>query len=96
MYRRTHEAKAIAKWLTFTYEKLVAQGPHIGVFICENNIQNSEIISSLSLYVDNDNKVKDYYKDIEEDIGRQLMEEFENDQAIDNDIEEAITNQMGS
>ena len=42
--------------------------------------------------MDNDNKIKDYYKAIEENIGRQLMEEFENDQTIDSDIEKAIAN----
>ena len=42
--------------------------------------------------MDNNNKIKDYYKAIEENIAQQLMEEFENDQTIDSDIEKAIAN----
>lgn len=52
----------------------------------------------LSLNVNCDEKVKAYYKAIEDDIGRQLMEEFENNNSplIDSDFEDEIENQIES
>ena len=49
LYRRTHEAKALAEQLAYSMEKLVAQGLHCSIFVSANLINNKEIITSLSL-----------------------------------------------
>ena len=46
-YRRAHEAKAIAEWLTYTYEKLVAQGPQSSIFISKNRLTNLVVFVAL-------------------------------------------------
>ena len=74
----------------------MAQGPHYSIFVSATHINNKEIITSLSLYVD-DEKVNLYKKAIDDDLGLQLMEAFleeNNDSLIDSDLEDAIDNQM--